>query len=843
MRKNFKKTTVLFLVIAMLFSLPVNILADENYADTSVTIPQDATLLLTQKDYEGKNYKPFTPLEPAKTVSNEDGTDTYYFEIEEGKVLNVRISGENYITYADRFIKEGAADIVVTREELTIDGKDKKSIDRDVSSNNGYNVADIYLNINPRGFIKMESGDTYQLIPQRTWQAVNSTTENYFTEPDYHYEVIGENGEECDVVSISADGTITAEKEGTAIVLVTYDAFIYPSALLAEETPEFAFFGAIWPENTGVFVVSVDCGESGIETGFTLNEEKNAVGGLKAAGEALDCEHDVIYFTGEKGEFVFEPKTEGCGVFIANPTVEDKMTFHGFEEVIKNDNNTFTLPLTEGRNIVKIVKDDKSEYQIITAKKVSYEINGGEDVYAGDEISIVFDRLYHPINKLDGIYNMSAQPIYTEISGYDGIFAGGEACQYSFAGNEASQNVASEVAPVDNWGVISYEPTKKLTVPADYNQDVFTLKSGAIYASGWGFPGVTHRTLTKDFVGAEGYADALMGTFGRLPDIEIPIKAEADTVEEISVTTLPEKTKYKTGEKFSVSGMVVTAVYKSGKSEITSDYTFKPDGELAKGDTQIEIIYTGNDKGENLQPATVEISVTSPRTNSGSSVIISKQDNNDKQDNSQSKEEGIENSETETSKALLTADTFKDINEADWYYDSVKYVYENGLMKGTEKGFEPFGNMSRAMLAEVLYRIENVQDSTPYKDIFDDVKQGAWYEKSVLWAAENNIVKGISEKAFAPEENVTREQLAVILYRYAQMKGIAGYNEAIYEFEDINDVSDWAQEGIRFATSLNIISGTDNGKLLPAENASRAQVATILMRFSKILCGEELNEN
>ena len=179
------------------------------------------------------------------------------------------------------------------------DNKTASTIERAVTANSGYNVADIYLNINAQGYLKLDEGDTYQLINLRNWEATDTVTNNYFIEPDYHYTVLNENGSASDsVVTVSDSGLVTAVGEGTAIVLVTYDAINVTSAVGGP------FFGAIWPENTGVFVVSVGAGDSGIDTGMTLNAGKNSTD-AKLSGDAIDAEHDVIYFTGDKGSYTF----------------------------------------------------------------------------------------------------------------------------------------------------------------------------------------------------------------------------------------------------------------------------------------------------------------------------------------------------------------------------------------------------------------------------------------------------------------------------------------------------------------------------------------------------------
>jgi len=208
--------------------------------DTCITVPSDSELSVSLKDYSGKNYKPFTPVSP-KFISENGENTTYYYEAIEGGTYNFRVSGDNYITYADKFKKDGEVSITVSASDLKPEGKTSSTVIYDKSANSGYNVADIFLNINHSGHLKLESGNTYQLYPLRNWQIIDSLTNNYFVQPDFHYTVIDESGKLCkDIISIDNNGIITALSKGTAIVLVTYDALIYPSSIGDDH-----FFGAI----------------------------------------------------------------------------------------------------------------------------------------------------------------------------------------------------------------------------------------------------------------------------------------------------------------------------------------------------------------------------------------------------------------------------------------------------------------------------------------------------------------------------------------------------------------------------------------------------------------------
>lgn len=174
---------------------------------------------------------------------------------------------------------------------------------------------------------------------------------------------------------------------------------------------------------------------------------------------------------------------------------------------------------------------------------------------------------------------------------------------------------------------------------------------------------------------------------------------------------------------------------------------------------------------------------------------------------------------------------FTDVRESDWFYEDVAFAYENGLFAGTsDTTFSPNASMTRAMLVTVLYRLEG-QPAVNGRSGFSDVQYNGYYEDAVTWAADNGIVNGTSTTTFSPNANVTREQMAAILYRYAQHKK---YNTAassgLNGFTDHASVSGYAAASLEWAVAEKLVNGSA-GKLMPTGNATRAQVAAILHRF------------
>ena len=173
---------------------------------------------------------------------------------------------------------------------------------------------------------------------------------------------------------------------------------------------------------------------------------------------------------------------------------------------------------------------------------------------------------------------------------------------------------------------------------------------------------------------------------------------------------------------------------------------------------------------------------------------------------------------------------FTDVHEGDWFYEEVLYAYENGLMNGVgDNRFAPNSATTRGMLVTILYRLEGEPVVTGEAG-FDDVGD-TWYTDAVIWAAANDIVNGIGDNQFGPENTLTREQLVTMLYRYAQNKGYDVTASAdLSGYPDAGQIQSWAQEAMTWAVAEGIVEGMD-GNLNPAGSATRAQIATILMRF------------
>lgn len=199
-------------------------------------------------------------------------------------------------------------------------------------------------------------------------------------------------------------------------------------------------------------------------------------------------------------------------------------------------------------------------------------------------------------------------------------------------------------------------------------------------------------------------------------------------------------------------------------------------------------------------------------------------------------DETEEDSEDETEEEpSVEMENFGDVSENQWFYEAVEHVVESGYFKGvTENSFAPQDKMTRAMFVTVLGRIANVEETSEGISDFSDVKSGQWFSGFVAWASEAGIVQGANGK-FDPNGNITREQMAVFLYRYAQYAGLdlTIDSDAVSKYSDFKNVSSWAQDAMAWAVSNGIINGTGVG-LEPQATATRAQVAQIVLNFDSV---------
>ena len=494
--------------------------------DYIATIPADAEMFIGKKFSHFTN---FTKVESVKTVIEGD-TKKVHYRLADNQVYNFRTWKPGGLTQAGYFTMDidGGENSYLKFSASSYEAFGPKTIKHDVNWNGGYETGNILVNINERGHLQLKVGDTYDALAMRSWQLTDTQTANYFTEPDFHYTIIDLDGNpSTDVIEIDNAhsttetwSTIKAVGKGTAIVLVTYDAIAlnyYKYNAKADsltKTPYMGgeYWGAIWPENTAAYVVSVGDDATTMQPNMFINEDYNE-GALKTAGKYVDAEHDVFYYldTEEGATYTFTP--EGVDrIEIAYPTIGEQMaTYHGFttEGVRKNDDGSYTLLLKEGRQIVKLTDAmGNSIYQVLTAKPCHREITNasreGSTIFqAGDKVKIQYSGLHHPANKLAGIYNMSAYVTYNNIPNGSSLILG--AGQYTFASAPTAQMVTVDI-------------------PADYTAAELVMDQGVVQVNGFGDPIGAHRDIRKNLGRSPNFTAIAHKTyFGQLPEVRIPI--------------------------------------------------------------------------------------------------------------------------------------------------------------------------------------------------------------------------------------------------------------------------------------------------------------------------------
>lgn len=178
--------------------------------------------------------------------------------------------------------------------------------------------------------------------------------------------------------------------------------------------------------------------------------------------------------------------------------------------------------------------------------------------------------------------------------------------------------------------------------------------------------------------------------------------------------------------------------------------------------------------------------------------------------------------------------SFKDVSNSAWYYSSVKYCANNGLMKGSSAStFNPNGMVTREAFVQTLANIEGINESDySSKTSFDDVKADQWYSAAIEWAKQNDIVKGVTETTFGLGQQVTRQQMATMFRRFVEYKGgDVDLKADLTVFADYSKIPDWSKEGVEFAVAQGLFKGNDKGEFNPTGKATRASLATVLHRY------------
>ena len=470
------------------------------------------------------------------SVEQVDDTVVYWFAPLSGSAfIRVQNPDDDAVTYWDyKSSKADGKTITVTEEMLFMnDAGTDGEFNADTVYRNfeyySFDLGDIYMNINNQGYIDLDVGEVKALNMFRNWQAINSFTNDKIAIPDFEYEIINIEGE--NVVSIVPDAhntgaaTLTATGEGTAIVLVTYNAMY--SEITATGSLGGAGGGnrlsAIWPDRTGVFVVSVGKDGTAIQSNMTCN------------GAIFDAEHSPQFYHGEEGAVVSFIPEEGVTVTVNRSTVgEKKLSFGAFTDegvTVNAETGEVTVSgLTTGRHIIRLEKDGVAAYQVVTATQTTVtmtdsegnELSLNEKLEPGQTVEITVTGLTNPAEKFATKYNFNCQITYTDQLG------------------NAYSN--SSGATYGKYDFSSIPQVITVTIPEDWDQETLTL-NGFMKMGGFAGDGIgSHRKVSYgDNRGMANGSDAGM-ELGTLPEIVLNVAFAHEHSYE-AVVTAPTCTK------------------------------------------------------------------------------------------------------------------------------------------------------------------------------------------------------------------------------------------------------------------------------------------------------------
>ena len=788
---------------------------DENVATVKKTLTDTATVSATCK--VGVNitfdvpenstvtvgtltkYYVYSYIEP---VSRDEATNTVTYRVDQNTDYFYRVQNPNGVTYWDYKRWSEGETITLTDDDLHIGDENftKDTIYR--FEKNVYDRADIYLNINTQGYKSMAVGETFELNSFRNWFAIESFMNAKVALPDMHYRVIDVNGQPSDVVTITPDAknsnvaTMTANKAGTAIVLVTYDAMTYMQGMTT--TTANREFSAIWPECTGVFVVTVGSDGTGIKTNMILDRMDADIKNDEA--RQLDAEHDILFYLGNEGaEYSFKPES-GCTVTVARSTVGNTMTFNGFTNngvTVAEDGTVTVTGLTTGRHIIKVEKNGVANYQVVTARGVSYDLLDAEgnvlpddaELKPSDKVKVQFHNLVSPKEKLSGAYNFNFSLYY---KGEDGTFfksnPGGNFGVYDFSGNPVRQLI-------------------EITIPKDQEGLTYTL-NGAIKQGGFGnMP--THRGITYAAGAQQGFnAPSVSGILSRLPALTLKLEGygafygpieEAETLVDAIGTVsrnsadaiAAARTAYNalSGEqKALVSNYEVLTAAEAMLAALELQYVYQTTGDyLASKGTPI----VGSIGGEWLTIGLARSGRTVPAGYYDNAVVYVKKNINAETNRLD------KNKSTDNARLILALTAIsKDVTDVGGYdllagLDDMKYIKRQGtngpvwtLIALDSHDYTPAGSVTRDALVETILSLQKdsgawyinstnktgdvdmtamaIQSLAPYYETNDAVKTAV--DKALTWLGTMQKADGsFAEMAGAASSSESTAQVLVAL--------------------------------------------------------------------------------
>ncbi|MCD1147897.1 S-layer homology domain-containing protein [Peptoniphilus sp. KCTC 25270] len=817
-----------------------------------------------------KHYYPLTDLEPVKNTENTDGTTTYFYDVPANEQYIFIVDHEGKARYSESFKVSDVENPPVF--DISLEKMGESNFYKHTYNSEGSDFpADIYLNADHTGQLNLNVGESFQIHPLRQWQVVENTitsTNTPIVEPKFHYEVVNSNGEkENSVVSIDEKGMLKANAQGTAIVLVTYDALNVPTSG--------GLYSKIWPENTGVMVVSVGQNNN-VNANLLMNDALNSEKTAKLAKKKVDAEHDVFYYSQEEesAQYTFTPE-DGSTVKLLQPTIsENKMSYNGgFTEngVQKNEDNSFTASLVEGKNILEISKGNAKTYQVLKAKKVNVSITNktrSDGTYMpGDKVVAVFDVLFHPADKLAAIYNFGPvisyrNPLNKEVKGKGTPFG-----NYAFPAKKAFQ-------------------TLTFTIPADFEGKEYVLNQGSLFTGGFGSKIGGHRDI--DYV--NGHAASMnavqVSTYlGQLPEIRLPMATVAEKIDTTALEeTIGAEKALAKADTTSANGKDV----EKDKTWVTEDVQKALEKALTNAE---EILVKDNATQEEVDKATQELkdAIEGYKPQKGTKALIEEKEETRREDidfkevkeEDPSIEEGKEVISQEgqkgekviTEKVILTdgIETSREVIKEEITKEPVDQIIKIGTKKVANKEALQEAITAEKALAKADTTSANGKDVEKDKTwVTEDVQKAL---EKALTNAEEILVK---DNATQEEVDKATQELKDAIEGYKPQKGIKEENptkpepekkptpwipvkpvekeenkeiskETLKEnaeqkllenkgrFQNMTDIANhWAKPAIQYAMEKGIFYGTSETTFTPNKEATRAEFVTVLGRMANV---------
>lgn len=600
------KTGTLTAGISVYGSIPTAI-------EYTVSTPTDAIM---QLGFKSVHYVDFQQIKPVKTAAN-GATTEYTYRLNTGQQYNYRTMRQGGLTLAGVFTANAdvAKQAVLNFTPADYASHNPKEINHSSTANDGYETGDIFVNINEKGYKRMAVGEKFDAHAMRNWEITNSITGNYFIEPDFHYTVLDLEGHPSqDVLKVEAEpgsswATITALQPGTAIVLVTYDA-IQTNDWNGNTKGGFVggeFWGAIWPENTAAYVISVGEADANVTPQFLINKDRND-SVYKISGENVDAELDVFYYVDSEPGYYYTFTANGANsVTVAYPTIGEHMaTYTGFSAngITRNADGSYTVLLKQGRQIVRMTDSNgNSTYQVLTAKPCKREIvnmtrPGAKLFLPGEQIKVKYSGLQHPANKLAGIHNFTAAVCHNEDMSQSPN-------QYTFANDPDAQAI-------------------EFTIPSQASS-TFNISEGSIFVTYFGDPLGNHRLVGRTSGRSANFTAVMQNAYmGQLPSATINVsdKPYYDIVVKSNIADAHITLKYngtvitpnsETGLYSGSFGSYSVEAYKDGYRQFRGNYSIAED---AVGTQEFTITL------EDLNGAWDGKTTTEPTLNSENAYII-----------------------------------------------------------------------------------------------------------------------------------------------------------------------------------------------------------------------------